>query len=219
MKLFDPHLDRAEKIQIGISHFLRLTLIIAAGEAAYLHNWLALFVSLIVLALTFLPALITKNFNIHLPVELEFVMVAFIYASLFLGEVRGFYTRFWWWDVVLHASSGIVIGFVGFLILYVLYGSNKVSAQPAWIAVFSFSFAMAIGALWEIFEFTVDSTLGTNMQKTGLVDTMRDLIVDAAGALLASVVGYVYLKKGSSGIVNRILRSFFAGNPQFTRNP
>ncbi len=43
----------------------------------------------------------------------------------------------------------------------------------------------------------------------GISHFLRLTLIIAAGALLASVVGYVYLKKGSSGIVNRILRSFF----------
>ena len=33
-----------------------------------------------------------------------------------------------------------------------------------------------------------------NMQKSGLVDTMTDLIVDVFGAALAAVFGYRYLK-------------------------
>lgn len=61
-------------------------------------------------------------------------------------------------------------------------------------------FALGVGALWEIFEFTMDSLFGMNMQKpmlgdpSGLTDTMWDLIVDATGALVISVLGWRYLK-------------------------
>ena len=34
------------------------------------------------------------------------------------------------------------------------------------------------------------------MQKSGLLDTMSDLIIDAAGAFVASMTGYFYLKAG-----------------------
>jgi hypothetical protein len=40
----------------------------------------------------------------------------------------------------------------------------------------------------------MDSLFGLNMQKSGLRDTMWDLIVDALGALVVSILGYLYLK-------------------------
>ena len=67
--------------------------------------------------------------------------------------------------------------------------------SPVFIAVFAFCFALALGAVWEIYEFTMDSVFGTNMQKymldngtaligqAALQDTMKDIIVDAIGAL------------------------------------
>ena len=70
-----------------------------------------------------------------------------------------------------------------------------VSMSPAFVALFTFCFALALDVLWEIYEFTVDALFQTNMQKyaleggealTGqaaLQDTMGDLIVDFIGAL------------------------------------
>jgi hypothetical protein len=65
----------------------------------------------------------------------------------------------------------------------------------ALIAVFAFIFGLAIGAIWEIYKFSMDTLVGTNMQKSGLVDTMSNLIVDMLGAGTASIIGYVYLKR------------------------
>src|SRR3546814_16435775 len=59
--------------------------------------------------------------------------------------------------------------------------------RPSFLAVFAFCFSQAIGALWEIFEFTMDQVFGLTMQKpmlgdpSGLTDTMWDLIVNAIG--------------------------------------
>jgi hypothetical protein len=162
--------------------------------------WLPMFISFTALLLVWVPRLIEKKIKHYIPLEFELLLNIFIYASLFLGEIRGFYTRFWWWDIVLHTSSGIAIGFIGFLVMYSLYQREKLNVKPALIAIFSFCFALALGTIWEIFEFWVDSTFGTNMQKSGLVDTMWDLIVDASGALLVSVSGYFYLTKKWKGI-------------------
>jgi hypothetical protein len=45
---------------------------------------------------------------------------------------------------------------------------------------------LGLGALWELFEWTADGVLGTNMS-LGYEDTLTDLLADAAGALLGAV--------------------------------
>lgn len=161
--------------------------------SAIQKNYLALFVSLLTLSLVVLPFFI-KHLRVLLPTEIELMAVLFIYATLFLGEAKGFYLKFAWWDILLHGFSAVVFGFVGFTILYFMVSRHELNARPWAIAVFSFSFAVAIGALWEIFEFSMDSLFGLNMQKSGLLDTMGDLIVDAFGALFSSTIAFVYLK-------------------------
>jgi len=126
--------------------------------------------------------------------EIELIVLIFIYATLFLGEALAFYHHFWWWDLILHAGSAIIFGFIGFIILYYLYAHHQIESKAYALALFSFSFAIAIGVVWEIFEFGMDSIFGLNMQKSGLIDTMGDLIVDSIGALLASSIGYFYLR-------------------------
>ncbi len=75
-----------------------------------------------------------------------------------------------------------------------LFEGDRFAAPPIAIAFLSFCVAMAIGGIWEIFEFSMDQFFGMNMQKSGLVDTMWDLIVDALGTLFAAVTGFLYLK-------------------------
>ena len=43
-----------------------------------------------------------------------------------------------------------------------------VSMSPAFVALFTFCFALALDVLWEIYEFTVDALFQTNMQKYAL---------------------------------------------------
>jgi len=208
-----------DKITFAVSLFIRVSLIFAIVLAIFNNRWAVLFVSSLTLVLTFLPALIERNYKIYLPAEFEFIIVLFIYASIFLGGVKGYYTKIWWWDVVLHTGSGVVLGFVGFLIVYVLYYERKVRTSPLFIALFSFCFAVAIGAIWEVFEFVMDTNLGLNMQKSGLIDTMWDIIVDCLGALFASVLGYFYVKKGKSFLFSRAMNKFIRENPSlFEKN-
>ena len=72
------------------------------------------------------------------------------------------------------------------------------------LGLIAFCFALSIGALWEIFEFTMDQVFGLNMQKSGLVDTMWDLIVDMGGALIGASAGFFWLKGRNSTLTAMI---------------
>jgi len=208
--------DKANRIFLLL---IRLSLFGAIIFALFSERWLVFFVSFFTLILTFIPRIFEETYKIDLPVEFEVITVLFIYGSLFLGEVHGYYTRFWWWDLALHTGSAIAFGFIGFTVLYILYKTEKIEGSALIIALFSFFFAIGIGALWEIFEFTVDVTFGLNLQKSGLLDTMSDLIVDSIGALIASVSGYLYLKNGDLPVLNRIMKRFEKNNPRlFDKN-
>ena len=89
--------------------------------------------------------------------------------------------------------------------------------NPRFVALFSLAFSVAIGAFWEIFEFTMDSTFGLNMQKTGLVDTMWDLIGDTAGASAVAAMGYAYLKGKKRSFLESWIGSFIESNPRLFR--
>ena len=211
-------LPYSEHGPIGQIYFLltfifRIALLIAIGESIYVQNWITAVLALVTFILTFLPYFIEKNYSIKLPLEFEFVIFLFLYAALFLGELHDYYALFWWWDIMLHAGSALIIGLVGFMLLYILYRGKKIQARPGMIVLFAFCFALAFGAVWEIFEFGMDQSFGFNMQKSGLVDTMWDLIIDAIGALVASLFGYVYLKRGEDFIITRIIKRLKKDNP------
>lgn len=205
-------MDGEEKIELTTSYIIRLVIFIALINTLLDQEWEIAFVSLLALVLTFTLPVLAKNYKIHLPVSFELMIVVFIYASVFLGEVRGYYTRFWWWDLVLHAGSGLALGFAGFLILYIVYRRHKIQASPLLIAFFSFAFASAIGVIWEIFEFTMDSLFDFTMQKSGLVDTMWDLIVNAGGALITSALGYLHLKRFGVYLFDKTVKMFVRMN-------
>ena len=141
-----------------------------------------------------------KNSGVYLPKSLELFITLFIFASQYLGELNNYYDKYPWWDTLLHASSGIVLGIIGFMFVYLLNEKYKhVKLNPFFIIMFAFCFALTIGVFWEFFEYIMDRTIGTNMQRfrlpneDGLVDTMNDLIVDAIGARITSFIGYLYI--------------------------
>lgn len=182
------------------------SLLFAIVESGLIGNWMILFTSVLILCVSLTPFFFRRKFRGKIPTEIELVVVLFIYATLFLGEMQDFYDVFWWWDLMLHAGSAIVFGFIGFTILYLMYSKDSVGAKPLVLAIFSFSFAISIGTMWEIFEFGLDQIFGLRTQKSGLIDTMTDLIIDAVGAILSSSLAFVYFRKKRTPLFEGIIR-------------
>ncbi len=204
---------KIEKALLLVSLGIRIAIVIALISSVIKENWPTCFLSSLSLVLTFVPAIMKKNYNIFLPTEFELTFVFFIYSSLVLGLVKDYYTKYWWWDIALHSSSGLALGFLGFIILYLLYYENKIKTSPLLASIFAFSFALAAGAIWEIFEFAIDNIFGTNMQLSSLTDTMFDLINDALGALFVCFFGYMHLKSGKPRLISWLIKRFYDSNP------
>ena len=204
-----------------VSYFLKLVLALGTGLLVLQGRYQAAIEVAIILCITFLPLLLGQRFQVKIPHEFESLAVVFVYMSLFLGEVQGYCARFWWWDIVLHTGSGFLLGILGFLLVYVLNEKEDIELDlhPKFIAFFAFIFAMGMGSVWEIFEFSMDQLFGMNMQKSGLVDTMWDLIVDGVGALIISILGWGFLRtRERDSFLERWIDSFIDKNPHLFKS-
>jgi uncharacterized membrane protein YjdF len=206
-----------------LTFVLQAILVVEVMFAAWDQQWLTAVVTIGIIIVTLVPLFLSKFFRVFIPPEFVLLAIAFVFASLFLGEIRGYYSRFWWWDIALHSCSGILLGIIGFLLVHVLNETKDIGVhmKPGFVAFFAFLFAVGIGALWEIFEFSMDSFFGMNMQKemlgdpSGLTDTMWDLIVDTMGALVIALLGYSYIKTArNTSFLERWIQAFIKNNPQ-----
>ncbi len=159
----------------------------------------------------FLPGMMEKRLKLGIPSYIFVLYFVFLYCAIYLGEVRNFYYEVPHWDTILHAFSGAMLGALGFALVDILNRADRVPIHlsPFFVAFFAFCFALACGAVWEIYEFTFDGLLGLNMQKyamedgtplngrEALADTMKDIIVDAIGALVIALLGYANARKRS----------------------
>lgn len=155
------------------------------------------FTGFVTIILTFVPSFIANRMSIIVPASVEAAIVIFILLAEFFGEMLKFYDRFWWWDIMLHTSSGVLLGIMGVLVVYSLNFKNGViyKMHPVTIMLFAFTFALACGAVWELFEFGGDYLLGMNMQKSV----------------------YVYSKPGTEEFAAEAL-AYFNGNVRFFDN-
>lgn len=218
----NPPRDLATKVHWFVTHLLQAIMAVFLCGSLVLGHWLDTVVVAAIMAVIYLPRILKRRFKVMVPPEFEILAILFVFASLFLGEVRGFYIRFWWWDIALHTASGLLLGIFGFLLVYVLNESEDIDLRmkPRFVALFAFFFAVGCGAIWEIFEFSMDKTFGTSMQKpmfgdfSGLTDTMWDLIVDTTGALLVSLWGWWWMSRAVESFIVRWIRRFLVSNPR-----
>lgn len=159
----------------------------------------------------FIPSVVERKFSIDIPNNMEIIYFIFLYCAIYLGEVRNFYYLIPYWDVILHAFSGAMLGALGFSLVCYFNDTDffEINLSPFFVALFAFCFALAAGVVWEIYEFLADSLIGTNMQKfitadgtvlvghAALKDTMKDLIVDAISSLIITIIGYCTIKNNS----------------------
>jgi hypothetical protein len=210
------------RVRLGVLLLLQAVML---GELVLLlmrGMWVSGVWLLAIMAVTGATALFGRRLPVRVPAEFELLTILFVFGALFLGEFRSYYERFWWWDIGLHASSGLLLGILGFLLVYVLNENKHIDLQmrPGFVALFAFVFAVAAGTVWEIFEFAIDQVFGTTMQKpmlddpSGLTDTMWDLIVDALGALVISAFGWWHMKHRQRSFLDAWIDRFIERNPR-----
>ncbi len=212
--------DTAHRAHMVILTILQLIMAVQLVILLAQREWPQAFFVTGIMVLTLAP--VVFRMPVEIPSEIQIVAVLFVFATLFLGEVRDYYQRFWWWDVVLHTSSGGLLGLVGFMFVYILNEDAHVDLhmRPPFLALFAFFFAVGLGAIWEIFEFGMDRLFGTDMQPatpgdpSGLTDTIHDLIVDTVGAAVVAPAGWRYLARARVSRVDTWASRFIRRNPR-----
>lgn len=209
-------MNKLEKTLYTISLIIKINLTILFILSIYYKQYENTFLVFLALIISFLPIFVEKNYKITLPLEFELLILFFTYSALILGEIEQFYFKYWWWDILLHTISGLIFGLIGFLIVFILSNNKKTKLHlgKKFIAIFAFSFSLSMGTLWEIIEFILDLSFNLNMQKSGIVDTMTDLIVDALGALIISITSYYYIKKVKVPVFYHLITNFIDKNPR-----
>lgn len=120
---------------------------------------------------------------------LEKTAIVLLLVAILLNLLSFFvplYEKFWWFDDTIHTYTlfSLTLLIVPILFGKVLKGIKKHNLLLFLIMV---SIGLAIGSLWEILEWMYDNFQAQNVIK-GKDDTIKDLILDTAGASLASLI-------------------------------
>lgn len=153
------------------------------------------------------PFFIKKIFRVTFSPVVSIVFYLYMFVAGFLGVELHFYSRIELWDVLVHFLMGMLISVLSIYILNVtVYKKDIGKHNLTFTFIFMIAFAVMCGVLWEIGEFVVDMIFDSGFQRyvtyegvllvgqAALVDTMVDLMIDFAGAIVGIVFVLIALK-------------------------
>ena len=164
----------------------------------------------IALLVTFLPAMLERDYDIPMDAALPrwITTAVFLHAVGTLGPYRD--ASFWWWDHVTHLLSSSLVAAIGYATARALdEHTDKIYFPPRFTFVFILLFVIAFGVVWEVIEFAVGGlahALGSDAVLTqyGVEDTMKDLLFDTLGGLLVAIWGTAYLSDVVGALTDRL---------------
>lgn len=110
--------------------------------------------------------IVEKILKIKFSIFVDICIAVDLILSIILGEASNVYYRVQNYDKFLHFMGTLQFAVLGYsLSKFFLRETNKGSHQLFFSLMFGFFFAVAIEAMWEVYEFSFDSLCGTNMQK------------------------------------------------------
>lgn len=151
------------------------------------------------LAISFVPFIITRKFNI----KYDTGLVLWLTLAIFLHAAGTlvFYDNIARWDNITHALSASVVAAAGYTLIRAIdIYVDEIYIPPKVLFILLLLFVMATGVVWEIIEFISDevtAALGFQaiLAQHGIHDTMVDLIFDMVGAIMVAAWGTAYLSK------------------------
>jgi AcrR family transcriptional regulator len=197
--------------QRRISRLLQVILLALVGYGLVAGQPKAIMNGSVGLVITFLPALMERNYNLPLDPWLALWITTAVFLHT-LGSA-GLYGQIGWWDHLTHAMSSSLIAAIGYTTARAIdLHSDEIYIPKKILFVYIFVVVLAFGVIWELFEFALDvlaDTTGMTMPLTqrGLDDTVRDLMYNSVGALVVAVFGQAHLGSISETVQERFFTS------------
>lgn len=131
-----------------------------------------------------IPDIIQRIFKFRIQTVLYTFIVLYTICPM-LGYSYKLYYILPWWDDLLHAFAGLIFAMFGAYLPRVL--NKKAPCSIALGALFALTFSIAVSAVWEFIEFSMDSNFGTDMQKDTFLTSVRPSYL--LGELLGLPIG------------------------------
>ena len=185
-----------------LTYLLQALILLTSAYSFHIGYYAGTFFGLVAVVLSLIPALVRRKIHIVVPWEVTFLIALTLFLHI------GGYSFFWYldlypyYDKFAHLIASMTIALLGFLAVLILMRVSTCLKFARWeIFFFIVIFTLALGAIWEIWEFAMDTLVGPYLTKPlqqGNTDTMLDLITDLCGGLIIAILGTHYLKRKSA---------------------
>ena len=181
------------------------TIVLIVGIGMELYNEIIISIPVIIMLLGIIRY--DKDF-IHVPPLLIFFAVIVMYLSLGSSIIGGDNNIL---KVLSEFMIGVLLGSFGIIVAYVALGKMPGFAQerPALIAIESFSFGVAVAAIWNITEFHLDRLIDSPFMPAEFPDAMFRLSWIALGSFFISVM---FMVDSHYGIMRTTISKFLGEN-------
>ena len=132
-----------------------------------------------------------KTFITLFPHRVQTMLNLLICFGVVVGSTINKFTTFEHIDIPEHFFAGYIAAAGSYELADIIQSRQPKDKKlsPALAAMFGLAFSVMLLTGWEFYEFTMDRLYGLNLQRSGfnteagLIDTMIDLIIGAAGSL------------------------------------
>jgi uncharacterized membrane protein YjdF len=183
--------------QRRITRLVQFVLLAIAGYGIVADQPKAIVNGGVALVVTFMPALLERNYEIPLDPWLGTWLAVAVFLHT-LGSA-GLYGQIGWWDHLTHAMSASLVASAGYIAARAIdLHDDDIHIPHRFAFVYILVVVLAFGVIWELFEYGLDllaAETGATMPlaQHGLDDTVRDLMFNSLGALAVAAFGQAHL--------------------------
>ena len=214
------------KVKTVLYIIIRLITAAVLAYSAARGQWENAVTCLMTLGLLLIPSLLERKMRIGLPVMMEILMISFVFAANILGEISAFYQKLPMLDTALlklslsplfvvlfsfcfSMTAGAVWEFFEFG-MDVFFGKDM--QKDAVVTAIRSHLPAEDGGMFIAENIKNTAVNGQSLGvdgylDIGLYDTMKDLLVNFAGAVVFNTLGFVYLKgrKKHTGFIKNFI--------------
>lgn len=187
-----------------------LRFLIIAGGIYYfwIGDWVNAFMTLLCVSLIIAPSFFTRGWIRDFPIEIDLLLFIIVFVQFILGSGESnFYVNIPYSDKIVHFMFPMIIGLIGFMMIYTLYHVGRLNAPVGVMMLLIVLVTLAVAGGWELVEYSSDRWFYPdiiphhfqgNAQQGALDDTMTDIFMGLFGGLAAAILGAWLIKRAES---------------------
>lgn len=168
-----------------LSQLLKVLLLVMVFNALLTRDGIFALIAACSFGLSLVPKFLERR--IWLPSGCDLCFTAILLAHVFLGMTLELYETSTIYDKVSHYAGTALLTWLALKSLDRHCRIKRINLSLSILTGLVLMCALALGALWEIFEFLIDQT-DLVMAQRGLADTMYDLMADLLAGMTVALL-------------------------------